>query len=116
MMGEEVHFVAEVGAACELGWARECACGVAGVLVAHEVAGVWQVKMKNEGLDHNIQSQEQSLCNSQVQEAEASGEHSQHHALPPLSICTPPPVPSQYTPAAEASALDDTAIPGGYPW
>ena len=63
----------------------------------------------------DIQSQEQSLHNSQVQEAEAGREHSQHHALPPLSICTPLPVPTQYTPAAEASALDDTTIPGGYP-
>ena len=45
--------MAEVGAARELGLARE----VVGVLVAREVAGVlwvWQEwKMKNEGLDHN---------------------------------------------------------------
>ena len=52
-MEEGVHPVAEVGAAHELGWARECACEVAGVLVAREMAGVWQGKMKNEGLDHN---------------------------------------------------------------
>ena len=64
----------------------------------------------------DIQSQEQSPCDSQVQETEASREHSQHHALPPLSICTPPPVPTQYMPAAKASALDNTAIPGGYSW
>ena len=63
----------------------------------------------------DIQSQEQSPHDSQVQEAEASGECSQHHALPPLSILAPPPVPTQYSPAAEASALDDAAIPGGYP-
>ena len=62
----------------------------------------------------DIQSQEQSPRDSQVQEAEAGGECSQHHALPPLSICAPPPVPTQYMPAAKASALDDTAIPGGY--
>ena len=62
----------------------------------------------------DIQSQEQSPHDGQVQEAEAGGERSQHHALPPLSICTPPPVPTQYSPAAEASALDDSAIPGGY--
>ena len=53
MMGEEVYPVAEVGAACKLGWARECAREVAGVLVACKVAGVWQGKMKNGGLDHN---------------------------------------------------------------
>ena len=63
----------------------------------------------------DIQSQEQSPRDSQVQEAEAGGERSQHHALPPLSILAPPPVPTQYSPAAEASTLDDTAIPGGYP-
>ena len=51
-MEGEVYPVAEVGVARELGWARE----VAGVLVACEVAGVWQWKMKNEGLDHNISS------------------------------------------------------------
>ena len=49
----EVYLVAEVWAARELGWARECAREVAGVLVAHEVAGVLAGKMKNEGLDHN---------------------------------------------------------------
>ena len=49
-MEEEVYLVAEVGAARELGWARE----VAGVLVAREVAGVLVGKMKNEGLDHNM--------------------------------------------------------------
>ena len=64
----------------------------------------------------DLQSQEQSMRNSQVQEAEASREHSQYYALPPLSICTPPPVPTWYIPAAETSALDDAAIPGGYPW
>ena len=48
-MGEEVYPVAGVGAARELGLARE----VAGVLVAREVAGVLAGKMKNEGLDHN---------------------------------------------------------------
>ena len=64
----------------------------------------------------DIQSQEQSPCDSQVQEAEAGGERGQHDALPPLSICAPPPVPTQYSPTAEASALDDAAIPGGYPW
>ena len=64
----------------------------------------------------DLQSQEQGLHDSQVQETEASGEHSQHHALPPLSICAPPPVPTQYTPAAKASALDNTTIPGGYLW
>ena len=63
----------------------------------------------------DAQSQEQSLRDSQVQETEAGGEHSQHHALPPLSTCAPPPVPTQYSPAAEASAPDDAAIPGGYP-
>ena len=63
----------------------------------------------------DIQSQEQSLRDGQVQETEAGGERSQHHALPPLSIQAPPPVPTQYSPAAEASALDDTTIPGGYP-
>ena len=63
----------------------------------------------------NIQSQEQSPRNSQVQETEAGGERSQYHALPSLSILAPPPVPTQYSPAAEASALDDAAIPGGYP-
>ena len=63
----------------------------------------------------DIQSQEQSPRDSQVQEAEAGGERSQHHALPPLSILAPPPVPTQYSPAAEASALDDTSVPGGYP-
>ena len=52
-MGGGVHPVAEVGAARELGWACECACEVAGVLVAREVAGVMAGKMKNEGLDHN---------------------------------------------------------------
>ena len=39
-MGAGVCPVAEVGAAHELGWARECAREVAGVLVAREVAGV----------------------------------------------------------------------------
>ena len=63
----------------------------------------------------DIQSQEQSPRDSQVQEAEAGGERSQYDALPPLSILAPPPVPTQYSPAAEASALDDAAIPGGYP-
>ena len=63
----------------------------------------------------DTQSQEQSLRDSQVQEAEAGRERSQHHALPPLSILAPPPVPTQYSPAAEASTLDDAAIPGGYP-
>ena len=63
----------------------------------------------------DIQSQEQSLRDSQVQETEAGRECSQHHALPLLSICAPPPVPTQYTPAAKASALDDTTILGGYP-
>ena len=62
-----------------------------------------------------IQSQEQSLCDSQVQEAEAGGECSQYHALPLLSIHAPSPVPTQYSPAAEASALDDAPVPGGYP-
>ena len=62
----------------------------------------------------DIQSQEQSPCDSQVQEAEAGGERSQHHALPPLSILVAPPVPTQYSPAAEASTLDDATIPGGY--
>ena len=52
-MGEGVHHVAGVGAARELGWAHECAREVVGVLVAREVAGVQQGKMKNEGLDHN---------------------------------------------------------------
>ena len=64
----------------------------------------------------DAQSQEQGPCDSQVQETEASRECSQYYSLPPLSICTPPPVPTQYMPAAEASALDDTVIPGGYPW
>ena len=63
----------------------------------------------------DTQSQEQSPRDSQVQEAEAGGECSQYHALPPLSILAPPPVPTQYSPAAETSALDDAAIPGGYP-
>ena len=63
----------------------------------------------------DIQSQEQSPRDSQVQEAEAGGERSQYDALPPLSILAPPPVPTQYSPAAEASALDDASIPGGYP-
>ena len=54
MMAEEVYPVAEVGVAHELGWARECAREVAGVLVAREVAGVLVWKMKNEGLDHNM--------------------------------------------------------------
>ena len=40
MTGEEVYPVAEVGAAHELGLARECAREVAGVLVVREVAGV----------------------------------------------------------------------------
>ena len=39
-MEAEVYLVAEVGAARELGWAREWAREVAGVLVAREVAGV----------------------------------------------------------------------------
>ena len=55
-MEGEVYLVAEVGAARKLGWARECARGVAGVLVAREVAGVMAGKMKNEGLDHNTMS------------------------------------------------------------
>ena len=63
----------------------------------------------------DIQGQEQGPRDSQVQETEAGGERSQHDALPPLSILAPPPIPTQYSPAAEASALDDTAIPGGYP-
>ena len=45
-MEGEVYPVAEVGAAHELGLARECARGVAGVRQG------W--KMKNEGLDHNM--------------------------------------------------------------
>ena len=62
------------------------------------------------------QSQEQGPCDSQVQETEAGRERSQYHPLPPLSICAPPYVPTQYTPAEEASALSDSAIPGGYLW
>ena len=65
-------------------------------------------------LSPDLQSQEQGPCDGQVQETEASGECSQYHSLPPLSICTPPPVLTQYTPAEEASALDDATIPGGY--
>ena len=49
-MEGEVYPVAEVGAARELGWARE----VAGVLVARGVVGVMTGKMKNEGLDRNM--------------------------------------------------------------
>ena len=53
-MGEEVYLVAGVGVAHELEWAHEYAREVAGVLGARGVVGVWQGKMKNEGLDHNM--------------------------------------------------------------
>ena len=53
----------------------------------------------------DIQSQEQSPRDSQVQEAEAGRECSQHHALPPLSICTPHQSPPSICPLPKSAHL-----------
>ena len=54
------------------------------------------------GVDHN-----------KVQETETGIGYGLCPPFLPLPSITPH-VPTQYTPAEEASALDDTSIPGGY--